>query len=151
MAAVIRRLTHTDTGSEVIEMALVTPILLLLILGMVDFGFLFQRYVVLTNAAAEGARVASLPGYNQADVQARVAAYALAGGIGADDGAVTASSEAVSIVTPGGTSPGSRVTVAHVYNFQFVGPIVALVGGSMGGNVTLTSRSVVRHQVAAAP
>jgi len=151
MAAMIRQLRHADTGSEVIEMAVVTPLLLLLILGMVDFGFLFQRYVVLTNAAAEGARVASLPGFNQADVQARVAAYALAGGIGPGAGAVTASSEPVSIVTPGGTSPGSRVTVAHVYNFQFVGPIVALVGGSMGGTVTLTSRSVVRHQVAAAP
>lgn len=147
----IRRLRHTDAGSEVIEMALVTPILLLLILGMVDFGFLFQRYVVLTNAAAEGARVASLPGYNQADVQARVAAYALAGGIGVDDGVVTASSSPFTIVTPGGSSPGSTVTVTHVYAFQFVGPIVALVGGSMGGNVTLTSTSVVRHQVAAAP
>ena len=32
-------------------------------LGIIDFGFLFQRYEVVTNAAREGARVAILPGY----------------------------------------------------------------------------------------
>ena len=47
-------------------MAIVLPLLLLLFMGMVDFGFMFQRFVVLTNAAAEGARVASLPGYTTA-------------------------------------------------------------------------------------
>ena len=32
-------------------------------LGIIDFGFLFQHYEVVTNAAREGARVAILPGY----------------------------------------------------------------------------------------
>ncbi len=63
MAALIRRLRKSEQGAEVIEMVIVLPLLLGLLFGMVDFGFLFQRYVVLTNAAAEGARVASLPGY----------------------------------------------------------------------------------------
>ena len=60
----LRRLRpHSTRGAELIEMALVTPILLLLVMGIVDFGFMFQRYVVLTNAAVEGARVATMPGY----------------------------------------------------------------------------------------
>ena len=46
-----------------IEFALIFPLLLLVILGIVDFGFLFQRYEVLTNATREGARMAVLPGY----------------------------------------------------------------------------------------
>ena len=41
-----------------------------------EFGFLFQRYVVLTNAAVEGARVATLPGYSDEDAIARGVAYA---------------------------------------------------------------------------
>ena len=62
----------------------------------------------LTNAAAEGARVASLPGYNQADVQARVAAYAAASNITG----VNATAVGATIAGPGGTSwPGSQVTV----------------------------------------
>ena len=61
------RLLRSERGAELIEMAIVTPLLLLLVFGIVDFGFMFQRYVVLTNAAVEGARVASLPGYTLAD------------------------------------------------------------------------------------
>ena len=50
-------------GAELIEFAFIFPLLLLVCLGIVDFGLLFQRYEVLTNAAREGARVAVLPGY----------------------------------------------------------------------------------------
>ena len=62
----------SERGAELIEFAIVLPVMLLIVMGIVDFGFMFQRYVVLTNAAMEGARVAVLPGYQTADVQARV-------------------------------------------------------------------------------
>ena len=58
----IKRL-KTERGAELIEFALVFPLLLFIILGIVDFGFLFQRMEVVTNAAREGARIAVLPGY----------------------------------------------------------------------------------------
>ena len=64
----------SERGAEVIEFAIVLPLLLLVVFGIVDFGFLFQRYVVLTNAAMEGARVRSLPGYDNADAVARTTA-----------------------------------------------------------------------------
>ena len=148
MAALIRRLRKTEGGSEIIEMTIVLPLLLMVLFGIVEFGFLFQRYVFLTNAAAEGARVASLPGYTEADVQARVAAYAEASNITG----VSATSVASPIPGPGGTSwPGSQVTVTYIYTYQFIGPLAALAGGTMNPSVTLTSRSTVRHQVAAAP
>jgi Flp pilus assembly protein TadG len=50
-----------ETGAELIEFAFVLPLLLLVIVGIFDFGFLFQRYEVVTNAAREGARAAVLP------------------------------------------------------------------------------------------
>jgi Flp pilus assembly protein TadG len=148
--AALKRLRKSEHGAELIEMAIVTPLLLLLVLGIVDFGFLFQRYVVLTNAAAEGARVASLPGYTAADVSARVSAYAINGGIAPADGPVNTETIPFPLPGPGGvgTWPGSQVTVTHVYNLQYLGAVAALVGGN---NVTLTSRATVRNQVAAAP
>ena len=63
----------SEDGAQLIEFALVLPMLLLVVLGIAEFGFIFQRYEVLTNAAREGARIAVLPGYSTADVQARVA------------------------------------------------------------------------------
>jgi Flp pilus assembly protein TadG len=146
MAKLIRALRRRDDGAELIEMAIVLPLLLLLFMGMVDFAFLFQRYVVLTNAAAEGARVASLPGYSTADVTARVAAYATDSGI---QGPVTTVRTAVAL--PGGAGsgpwPGSQVTVTHVYNFRYVTPMAALFGGTMNGSVTITARATMRHQI----
>ena len=144
MAALIRRLKNTEAGAEVIEMAIVLPLLMVLVFGIVEFGFLFQRYVFLTNVAAEGARVAALPGYTEPDVKARVAAYALASAITG----VNATSVASPIAGPGGTTwPGSKVTITYTYTFQFIGPLVRLVGGSTAANVTLTSSSTVRHMV----
>ena len=58
-----------ERGAELVEFAFVFPTLLLVMLGIIDFGFLFQRYEVVTNAAREGARVAILPGYGDADVR----------------------------------------------------------------------------------
>ena len=70
-----------DKGAELIEFALVFPLLLLVMFGIMDFGLLFQRYETVTNAAREGARVAVLPGYAQADVEARVRQYLIAAGL----------------------------------------------------------------------
>ena len=64
-----------------IEAAVALPLLLLIVLGIVDFGLLFRRYEVLTNAAREGARVAVLPGYSAVDAQDRVQQYLAAGGL----------------------------------------------------------------------
>ena len=54
---------RSERGAELIEFALVLPLLMFIILGLVDFGFMFQRFEVVTNAAREGARIAVLPGY----------------------------------------------------------------------------------------
>ena len=48
-----------ERGVNLIEMALVLPLLLLLLAGVVDLGRAFYTYVSLTNAVREGARFAS--------------------------------------------------------------------------------------------
>ena len=54
---------RSEDGAQLVEFALVLPLLLLVVLGIAEFGFIFQRYEVVTNAAREGARMAVLPGY----------------------------------------------------------------------------------------
>ncbi len=54
----------SERGANLLEMAIVTPVLLLLLAGVVDLGRAFYSYVVIANAAREGARIASrLPCY----------------------------------------------------------------------------------------
>ncbi|MEU4238611.1 TadE/TadG family type IV pilus assembly protein [Actinoplanes sp. NPDC026619] len=53
------------------ELALVLPILLLLIFGLVDFGRVMQQQIQLTEAVREGARVGALNG-TVSDMQTQV-------------------------------------------------------------------------------
>ncbi|MDQ3216327.1 MAG: pilus assembly protein, partial [Actinomycetota bacterium] len=45
-----------ERGAAAIEMALVLPLLVLLVFGIIEFGFIFNRYISVTHAAREGVR-----------------------------------------------------------------------------------------------
>lgn len=53
-----------EHGQAVVEFALVLPLFLLLFFGIVEFGRVWMTVNVLTSAAREGARVASVSGSN---------------------------------------------------------------------------------------
>ena len=73
------RWRRDDRGTALIEMAFTLPLLLLISIGIIEFGRAFQTWQVLTNAAREGARVAVLPGFSDAMVTSRVQQYVQAG------------------------------------------------------------------------
>ena len=49
-------------GAVVVEFALVVPILLLLVFGIFEFGYMLNRDMIIGNASRDGARIASLNG-----------------------------------------------------------------------------------------
>jgi Flp pilus assembly protein TadG len=60
-----------DRGAVAVEFALILPVFLVLLVGMVDFGFAFNAKIALTQAAREGARVVALGG-NEGEARTRV-------------------------------------------------------------------------------
>ena len=146
----------SERGAELIEFALVLPLLLLVVLGIVDFGFLFQRMEVVTNAAREGARMAVLPGYTAADVCDRVINYVQTGGL-ATTGACPSPTNptltidmAQSITVPSGTSiSGKRVAVSYTHQYLFIGPIAALFGSSSFTSVPVNGIAIMRDELTA--
>jgi Flp pilus assembly protein TadG len=58
-----------ERGSALVEMALVMPILLLLLCGMVECGRIFHSYIVIQQAARDAVRYASV-GTSDAEVGA---------------------------------------------------------------------------------
>jgi Flp pilus assembly protein TadG len=119
----------SDEGAELIEYALVLPMLLLVVLGIAEFGFMFMRYEVITNAAREGARIAVLPGYSVTDVQNRVTAYVTQGRVPTTVTNPTVTVANVDIPVPGRLPISARrVTVAYTYNYMFLPGIGALFG-----------------------
>ena len=48
-----------NKGGSMVELALLLPLLVLILAGVVDLGRAFHDYIVITNASREGARYAS--------------------------------------------------------------------------------------------
>ncbi len=63
---------YARRGSAVVETAVVAPVLILGMLGMMEVGYAFMVRQTVTLASREGARAASLPGGDMTDVNSAV-------------------------------------------------------------------------------
>ena len=117
-------------------MALTLPLLLLVCVGILEFGRAYQTWQVLTNAAREGARIAVLPGMNDTDVRTRVREYMTIGQLPkANDTVVTIDIDRSKTVSIGGgnTASASQVNVNYPFDFVVLEPIARLATGQANG------------------
>jgi Flp pilus assembly protein TadG len=133
--AQIRRLLKRfcgDDAAQLVEFALVLPLLLLIVLGIAEFGFIFQRYEVVTNAAREGARMAVLPGYADTDVDTRVRTYMTQGRVPTTGSNPSVVITNVSIAVGAGLPPinAKRVVVTYTHTYTFLPKISGWFGAS---------------------
>jgi Flp pilus assembly protein TadG len=140
---------RSERGAELIEFALVFPLMLLVMVGIIDFGLMFQRYHVVTNAAREGARLAALPGYGVADVQARVNQFLTASGLTAP--AVTTVLPTQSIAVGAQWICVRPVTVQYPYSYSAVGTLASYFGGAGFSRMGLQATATMRGELAAVP
>jgi Flp pilus assembly protein TadG len=129
------RVRDRERGATAVEFALLLPVLLLIVFGIIDFGRALNAQITLTQAAREGARLAAL---NQPNVISRTQAAA-----------VGLSPVGVNVTTscPPGAGQGVNATVVTTYSFSFVTPVGAiagLFGGSgFGSPITLSAHGVM--------
>jgi len=120
-----------ERGQSLVEMALVLPLLLLLVAGIIDFGRAYNNYIIITNAAREGARAASHFPNNPVLIEAAVRQEAADSGL--DPEAII-----ITITPSGGVSPGDRIEVAAEYDFD------TILGSFVGaGSLTLSSSTAM--------
>jgi len=62
MIARFRPRRRSDDGASAVELALVLPILLALVFGIISFGTLFAQQLALNNGVRQGARLAVVEG-----------------------------------------------------------------------------------------
>jgi Flp pilus assembly protein TadG len=147
----LRRLWVSDSGAELLELAIALPILMLLVGGVIDFAILFQRYEVVTNAAREGARVGVLADFQTSDIQARVNSYLAASGL-TDPAPAPLVVYSTKEVTPGGPNINVvTVTVQYPHQFVLLTPLAALLGRGPHADLMLAAASTMRVELAAAP
>jgi len=49
-----------NRGQAIVELAILLPVLLLILLGILEFGRIFSTYITITHASREGARAGSV-------------------------------------------------------------------------------------------
>jgi len=72
---------HKSKGAMLIEAAIILPLLLLLILGVIEYGWALLKSQQITNATRQGARIAARPDVTNADIQDTVSALMDSAGI----------------------------------------------------------------------
>jgi Flp pilus assembly protein TadG len=145
----MRRFIRNERGTALLETALTLPLLLLVSVGIFEFGRAFQMEQIITNAAREGARLAVMPGSTKAMVDARVQSYLSAGKVYKPETATVNMTSNVNISIGTGTTTGTRVTVNYPFSFMILNPVVKLVvKGSKMGNapITMSASAEMRNE-----
>jgi len=129
-----KNISKNCKGQTLVEMALVLPILLLIIMGIVEFGRIFNAYLIVTNASREGARVAVVGG-TDSDINNSIT-----------NTTVTLKPENMSVnITPieESRTRGSQVTVNVHYQIEMICPIL---NGIIPNPFQINSSTVMRME-----
>ena len=136
------RLRPRHGGQALIEFALVVPLLLLLFMGVVDFGRAIYAYNAVSNAAREGGRTAIVNQY-AADVESRASSQATALGIPASCAGAGLPGVCVSYTPPDPTvtCPAIACLAAVTVTYQFT-PLTPIISTILP-SITLASTTKV--------
>jgi Flp pilus assembly protein TadG len=118
-------------------MAILMPLLLLLLFGVIDMGRLLQQQIQLTEAAREAARIGALDG-TLTDVQTQVTTVVGSG--------VTVTYPTAPVLCTSSSAAGSDSSVNLQRVFAPVTPLVGLLtlfGGSSGTSWTIKATGVM--------
>jgi Flp pilus assembly protein TadG len=126
----VRRL-RSDRGAEAVEFALIAPILILVLVGIVEFGRAYHVQSMLSAAARDGVRVMAL---EDDPAAARDVTVASASPVALESANVTVSPASCQDAS-GGTIPTAQVVVT--YKFEFL-------AGMLGPDITLTGKGTMR-------
>lgn len=125
-----------DGGAAAVEMALVLPVLLFLLMGLIDFGRAYSAQIQVSQAAREGVRLASL-NYRWIDIDARV--RQAAAGV-----PTTTILERACPVKAASEDTAKVVVTTHFEWITGISAMSTFFGGAFTGPDTLQSEGVMR-------
>jgi Flp pilus assembly protein TadG len=129
-------------GATAVEFAIVFPLLILLMFGIIEFSVILYDKAMITNASREGARagiVSQLVRVSDSQIQSVVDNYCRLYLISFRSGAAP-----VTTVARTGSTFGSELSVTVTYTYSFLA-LPQFVTGLMGP-MNLTARTVMRME-----
>lgn len=138
---------RSERGAVAVEFALILPLMLMLILGIIEFGFGYHAWDSTQNGVREGARLAAVDP-SQTNIEARVR--------GASSFLDQANLSVVIECAPAGSTMftacpasvdwdvGDIVRITSSYSYDYITPLPGFVG--LGANMSMTSRAEARFE-----
>jgi len=139
MKEIAKRMGRRD-GAAAVEFALILPVLLLILVGIIQFGIVWSQWQVMEGAAREGARCAAVQAAGYADCVVQTE-------IDNASGSYTPTNDATVSVSGGGSActdstVGQNVTVSWDQKYS-LGTLVRLVPG-IPDTITGTMKATFR-------
>jgi hypothetical protein len=131
-----------ERAQALVEFALVVPLFIVLVLAIVDFGWLLRDYVILTNSSREAARLGitkcAVAG-DQTAIQQRAVDYS---------SSLLSLSDVTAPTCPSTTGAELKVTVKYTYKYITpLGPMLStLSGGVWPSTLPLSSSTSMRME-----
>jgi len=160
--AKLRKITNATRGTAAIEFAIVLPLLLAIVFGIIEFGAVLYNQAVITNASREAARFSAAFYTNPAnataaqptcaDVQNYVVSYVNTYFLSFTSSSFNASNVSCPTTTPYHDYTGlagvvSTIRIQYQYNFMLFGNLMGLLtGGAWAPSLTLTAQTAMRAE-----
>lgn len=126
MKSLIRRGIKDKRGQSTVEFALILPILLLIVFGIIEFGLIFNAYVTVISSSREGARYGIIGDKDEAQIIQKVKDTA---------GILDLSKLNVNV-----QKTNSELTVNVIYQADVLDPIM---GGILGKSIPLRAKTTM--------
>jgi Flp pilus assembly protein TadG len=129
-------------GVSAVEFAIVLPVLILFLFGIIEFSILFYDKAVITNASREGARAGIVYRYpdpvTAGEIEQVVRDYC------ADHLITFATTPTLTINTTPGSAAGDPLTVMVTYDYQFL--VLPTFVTALTGGINLAAATVMRME-----
>ena len=163
-----RSCVRSDRAQSLVEFALIVPMLLILVFGIIDFGMGLRAYISVTSATREGARfaiVGNAPGTFTSGGAGECNGTTTTTTVGKVCGTIsglkltnvqnvqvqvcdTASPPVCTAATATNMLSGKSVRVTASYQYHYITPVKALIGffsaGNLGSYLTISSTTDMR-------
>lgn len=136
---------HGERGQVLVEFVLVLPMLLVLIIGIIEFANAWRTSQTITNVAREGARFAVVAQGPSAGDEGEVEDSVR---IWLNDAGLNGSSATITAALSASSGDPDEVTIEYPYEFIFFGPVLNMIGGdgSNFGTITLATKTSMRNE-----
>jgi Flp pilus assembly protein TadG len=147
-------LRRRDEAQSLAEFALILPLFLILIFGVIDFGMGLRAYITVAQATREGARFAAVGNPDgtfttggSGDCNGSTSTTTVGKVCTAMNGLNLTNLQDVDVTYPNGAGMGNTVRVSAEYDYEYITPISAIMnffGGSSGDSVTVSAQTDMR-------